>query len=86
MLEPIRVAAVRVAELLRDISECRELFVTETDGSPRKLDAKALKEFSSVIKEVSGVICELSGFSKDAEKEKEGVRIEFDQSAEECSE
>jgi len=44
-----------------------------------------LKEFSGVIKEVSGVICELNGISKEGEKEREGVLIEFDTDSEECS-
>ena len=85
MLDPLRIAAARVAELLQNISECRELFVTEVDGSPKKLDAKALKEFSAVIKEVGGVICELNGISKADEKEKEGILIEFDSDSDECS-
>ena len=55
------------------------------DGAPKKLDAKALKEFSGVIKEVSGVICELNGISKETDKEREGVLIEFDSDSEECS-
>ena len=85
MLDPLRIAASKVALLLQNISECSELFVTEVDGAPKKLDAKALKEFSAVIKEVSGVICELNGISKEEEKEREGVLIEFDQDSEECS-
>ena len=85
MLDPLRIAASRVAQLLQNISECSELFVTEVDGAPKKLDAKALKEFSAVIKEVGGVICELNGISKEEEKDREGVLIEFDQDSEECS-
>ena len=85
MLDPLRIAASRVALLLQNISECSELFVTEVDGAPKKLDAKALKEFSGVIKEVSGVICELNGISKETDKEREGVLIEFDSDSEECS-
>ena len=44
-----------------------------------------MKEFSGVIKEVSGVICELNGISKEGEKEREGVLIEFDTDSEDCS-
>ena len=85
LLEPLRTAASRVADLLLEISDCSELFVTESDGRYKKLDAKALKEFSAVIKEVGSVICELNGINGDDEKETCGIQIEFDSEAEECS-
>ena len=85
LLEPLRTAASRVADLLLEISDCSELFVTESDGRYKKLDAKALKEFSSVIKEVGSVICELNGINAEDEKETCGIQIEFDDEAEECS-
>ena len=67
LLEPLRTAASRVADLLLEISDCSELFVTESDGRYKKLDAKALKEFSAVIKEVGSVICELNGINGEDE-------------------
>ncbi len=59
-LEPLKEAARQIALMLCEFSGDRELFVT--DGAPeRRLDTKALKEFSSVLKEISAVMTELSG-------------------------
>ncbi len=71
-LEPLREAAKRIAVMLCEFSGERELFVS--DGAPeRRLDTKALKEFSSVLKEISAVVTELSGGTESSG----AVHIEF---------
>ena len=73
-------AACKISNMLCELSNERELFVLEASDKPeRKLDAKALKEFSSVIKDMSTVICELKAAS--GEQDTQGVRIEFSDEA-----
>ncbi len=75
----LRIAAGRIADLLCELSSDDGLFVSESGQAPKKrLDTKALKEFSSVIKEMSAVMAELYG---DGVKEKEGILIEFSDEA-----
>ena len=59
-LTPLMEAAKRISEMLCELSADRSLFVSEPGDKPeRRLDAKALKEFSGVIKEMSAVMTEL---------------------------
>ena len=83
-LKPLKVAADRIADMLCGLSEETSLFVFDTEeGQSRKLDTKALKEFSAVIKEMSGVICELNGIGgEENAREADGVYIEFSDEAE----
>ena len=81
---PLIRAAERVSKLICELSADRELFVTDTDKrSEKKLDTKALKEFSGVIKEMSAVISELD--LVEGARECEGILIEFGSDAEELS-
>lgn len=86
-LEPLKVAAERIAELLCGLSGDEELFVISADEKQtRRIDTKTLKEFSSVIKEITGVICELNGITPSGSTEgNASVKIEFEGDAEECS-
>lgn len=81
---PLIRAAERVSKLICELSADRELFVTDNDKrSEKKLDTKALKEFSGVIKEMSAVIAELDPV--EGARECEGILIEFGSDAEELS-
>lgn len=74
--ESLKVAADRIASLLCELSADSSLFVTESGEAPsRKLDTKALKEFSGVLKEMSAVMTELHG--EDENEKHGGVLIEF---------
>lgn len=78
-LAPLKTAADRIARLLCELSADSGLFVTEAgECAERKLDTKALKEFSGVLKEMSAVMTELHG---DSEGASEGIRIEFSSDA-----
>ena len=58
--EPLKVAAERIAKLLCELSDDRTLFVSDGGAQQeRKVDTKALKEFSGVLKEMSAVMNEL---------------------------
>ena len=81
---PLIRAAERVSKLICELSADRELFVTDAEKrSEKKLDTKALKEFSGVIKEMSAVISELEPI--DNARECEGILIEFGGETEEFS-
>ena len=76
----LRLAANRIAALLCELSADKTLFVSENGASPtRRLDTKALKEFSGVLKEMSAVITELNADTQDTDKA--SVRIEFSDEA-----
>ena len=76
----LRLAANRIASLLCELSADKTLFVSETGVTPaRRLDTKALKEFSGVLKEMNAVMTELNA-DKDG-VDKATVRIEFSDEA-----
>ncbi len=85
-LLPLQIAADRIAALLQAISLDDDYFVNSDGSNLKKLDAKLLKDFSSVIKELASVICELNGISADSQSNSPDIRIEFDSSASELSE
>ena len=77
-LAPLRDAAKQIADMLCEFSGDRELFLSDgTLPARKRLDTKALKEFSSVLKEISAVVSELNGEGE----ESSGVRIEFSDEA-----
>lgn len=79
-LAPLKTAAGRIARLLCELSGDSALFVSETGQvSERRVDTKALKEFSGVLKEMSAVMNELH--ATDGADRGEGVRIEFSDEA-----
>lgn len=79
-LAPLKTAAGRIARLLCELSGDSALFVSEAGQvSERRVDTKALKEFSGVLKEMSAVINELH--LSDGADGSEGVRIEFSDEA-----
>ena len=85
-LEPLRLAAVRIADILCAVSADKDIFVSDSDSQPsRRIDTKTLKEFTSVIKEISGVICELNGIETEQKSESGGIKIEFDYDADKYS-
>lgn len=76
--EPLKVAAERIAKLLCELSDDRTLFVSDGGAQQeRKVDTKALKEFSGVLKEMSAVMNELGVKEADGK----AVRIEFSDEA-----
>ena len=79
-LAPLKTAAGRIARLLCELSGDSALFVSEAGQvSERRVDTKALKEFSGVLKEMSAVMNELH--ATDGADRGEGVRIEFSDEA-----
>ena len=79
-LAPLKTAAGRIARLLCELSGDSALFVSEAGQvSERRVDTKALKEFSGVFKEMSAVMNELH--ATDGADRGEGVRIEFSDEA-----
>ena len=73
---PLKLAADRIASLLCELSSDSSLFVTASGEAPsRRLDTKALKEFSGVLKEMSAVMMELH--EDEGQGKRDAVRIEF---------
>jgi hypothetical protein len=84
-MAPLISAAKRISKLICELSADRELFVSEAgEKSERRLDTKALKEFSGVIKEMSAVMSELK--LGEMPTEAEGIRIIFSDDASDMSE
>lgn len=84
-MAPLISAAKRVSKLICELSADRELFVTDSgQKSEKRLDTKALKEFSGVIKELCAVMAELH-LGEGLNDGGEGIRIEFSDEAEEMS-
>lgn len=84
-MTPLISAAKRVSKLICELSADKELFVSEPgQRSERKLDTKALKEFSGVIKEMSAVMSELD--PDRAVRPEAEITIAFENGADELSE